>query len=220
MPQTLSPAWRQALGDDWEAIQERWLHTISNLTLSAYNSSYSNKPFAEKKTMKNGFLESGIRLNHYIAQFDKWGEEELELRKAKLSEMALNIWAYPETSFVPVQREDDVVSLSEDNGVATNRDIQYFIFREERQDVATWAEMMWEMANILFSMNPTILYQEAASNKNVWFDTHPASKNYRKLAEGLYYCPTSSSTWNKMSILKNLFRLYQIDEDDLSFGRR
>ena len=218
MPQTLSPAWRLALGDEWEAIQERWLHTISNLTLSAYNSNYSNKPFAEKKTMKNGFLESGIRLNHYIAQFDKWGEEELELRKTKLSEMALEIWAYPETFFVPVQREDDVVSLSEDNGVATNREIQYFIFREERQDVNNWAEMMWEMANKLFAMNPAILYQEASNKKNVWFDTYPASKNYRKLADGLYYCPTSSSTWNKMSILKNLFRLYQIDEDDLSFG--
>ncbi len=218
MPQTLSPVWRQALGDDWEAIQERWLHTISNLTLSAYNSSYSNKPFSEKKTMKHGFLESGVRLNHYIAQFDKWGEEELELRKAKLTEMALEIWAYPETTFVPARKEDDVVSLSEDNSVATYRDIQYFIFREERQDVSTWAEMMWEMANKLFAINPAILYQEASSKKNVWFETYPASKNYRKLAEGLYYCPTSSSTWNKMSILKNLFRLYQIDEDDLSFG--
>ena len=43
MPQTLSSAWRQSLGENWEAIQERWLHTISNLTLSGYNSNYSNK---------------------------------------------------------------------------------------------------------------------------------------------------------------------------------
>lgn len=132
--------------------------------------------------------------------------------------MALEIWEYPITSFVPEQKEDDIVSLSEDNGVATNRDIQYFIFREERQDVSTWSDMMWEMANKFLAMNPAILYQEAAGNKNVWFATTAVSKNYRKLADGLYYCPTSSSTWNKMSILKNLFRLYGIDEDDLSFG--
>ena len=67
-------------------------------------------------------------------------------------------------------------------------------------------------------MNPAILYQEAVESKNVWFATTAVSKNYRKLADGLYYCPTSSSTWNKMSILKNLFKLYGIDEDDLSFG--
>lgn len=218
MPQTLTTAWKQALGEDWEAIQEKWLHTISNLTLTGYNSNYSNKTFQEKKTMKNGFIDSGIRLNHFVAQFDKWDEEELGLRKAKLSEMALEIWEYPVTSFVPEQKEDDIVSLSEDNGIATNRDIQYFIFREERQDVSTWSDMMWEMANKFLAMNPAILYQEAAGNKNVWFATTAVSKNYRKLAEGLYYCPTSSSTWNKMSILKNLFRLYGIDEDDLSFG--
>ena len=217
MPQTLSPAWKQALGENWEEIQERWLHTISNLTLSAYNSNYSNRPFEEKKTMKNGFLESGIRLNHYIAQFEKWGEEELEQRKAKLSGMALEIWAYPTTTFVPVQQEDEVVSLSEDNGVATNRDIQYFVFREERQDVTTWSDMMMEMMNRLFAINPAILYQEAFSKKNVWFDTTAVSKGYRKLAEGLYFCPTNS-TWTKMSILKNLFKQYGIEEEDLSFG--
>lgn len=218
MPQTLTTAWKQALGEDWEAIQERWLHTISNLTLTGYNSNYSNRTFQEKKSMKNGFLDSGIRLNHFVAQFEKWDEEELVLRKAKLSEMALEIWEYPVTAFVPEQKEDDIVSLSEDNGIATNRDIQYFIFRGERQDVTTWADMMWEMANKLLAINPAILYQEAAGNKNVWFATSAVSKNYRKLAEGLYYCPTSSSTWNKMSILKNLFRLYGIEEDDLSFG--
>lgn len=218
MPQTLTSAWKQALGGDWEAIHEKWLHTISNLTLTGYNSNYSNKTFQEKKTMRNGFIDSGIRMNHFVAQFDKWDEEELGLRKAKLSEMALENWAYPATSFVPEQKEDDIVSLSEDNGIATNRDIQYFIFREERQDVSTWSEMMWEMANKFLAINPAILYQEAADDKNVWFATTAVSKNYRKLADSLYYCPTSSSTWNKMSILKNLFLLYGIDEDDLSFG--
>lgn len=217
MPQTLSTAWKQALGENWEDIQERWLHTISNLTLTGYNSNYSNRPFEEKKTMKNGFLESRVYLNHYIAQFDKWGEEELEQRKAKLSEKALSIWAYPSTTFVPAQQEDDVVSLSEDNGVATYRDIQYFIFKEERQDVSLWSDMMMEMMNKLFIINPAILYQEAFNKKNVWFETTAASKNYRKIAEGLYFCP-ASSTWTKMSILKNLFKLYGIEEDELSFG--
>ena len=218
MPQTLSAAWKQALGDNWEEIHERWLHTIANLTLSAYNSNYSNKTFQEKKTMENGLLESGIRLNRYISQFDKWGEEELELRKAELSKKAKEIWEYPITTFTPKVKEDDVVSLSEDNGISTGRDIQYFIFREKRQEVSAWSDMMWEMAKKLLAINPAILYQEAVSSKNVWFETTPVSRNYRKLAEGLYYCPSSSSTWNKMAILKNLFKLYGIDEDELSFG--
>ena len=218
MPQTLNKGWKLALGDNWETIQDKWLHTISNLTLSAYNYNYSNKSFADKKSMENGFEQSGLRLNQYIAKFEKWGEEELEQRKEKLSEMALKIWAYPVTTFVPIQKEDDVVALYEDNDTCTGRKIQYFIFQGDKQDVNDWADMMWEMVSKLFVMNPAILYQEAKQEKNVWFDTKPVSKHYKKMAEGLYYCPSSSSTWTKMSIMKNLFRLYHLEEDELSFG--
>jgi uncharacterized protein with ParB-like and HNH nuclease domain len=217
MPQTLSPWWRQELGDKYETIHEKWLHTIANLTLTGYNSTYSNKSFPEKKTIENGFLQSGLRLNQYIAKFDKWTEEELEMRKKDLSDKALKIWTYPSTNFKPVKKEDDVVSLSEDNGVATGRKITSFLFKDTIYAVSDWAKMMWEMAKLLCEINPSLLYKEARSKKNVWFQTTPA-KHYQELATGLYFCPSHSSTWNKMAILKNLFKIYQIDEDELAFG--
>ena len=218
MPQTLTPAWKQALGDDYEAIHERWLHTISNLTLTGYNSKYSNRPFIEKKTMENGFIQSGLRLNQYIAHFDKWGEEELTLRKEALSKLALKVWSYPTTDFAPAQLDNEEILLSEDNATATSRNISYFIFMDEKQAVTTWSDMMWEMGKRLFNINPSILYQEALNPDNVWFSTQEQDRHFKKLAEGLYYCPSNSSTWNKFSILKRLFRLYQIEEDDLVFG--
>lgn len=218
MPQTLSNAWKQELGAEWETIQEKWLHTISNLTLTGYNIKYSNRPFAEKRDMENGFRQSGLRMNHYIAQFDKWTEDELEQRKQELSRLAKTIWSYPETKFQPEVIDDDIVNLSEDNGIATGRKLQYYIFQDEKEYVDEWSEMMWAVINKLFVINPVLLYEEAKSNRNVWFSTTAASKHYKKIAEGLYYCPSRSSTWNKMAILKNLFRLYQIDEDDLQFG--
>ena len=217
MPQTLSPWWRQELGDKYETIHEKWLHTIANLTLTGYNSTYSNKSFPEKKTIENGFLQSGLRLNQYVAKFDKWTEEELEMRKKDLSDKALKIWTYPSTNFKPVKKEDDVVSLSEDNGVATGRKITSFLFKDTIYAVSDWAKMMWEMAKLLCEINPSLLYKEARSKKNVWFQTTPA-KHYQELATGLYFCPSHSSTWNKMAILKNLFKIYQIDEDELAFG--
>ena len=217
MPQTLSPWWRQELGDKYETIHEKWLHTIANLTLTGYNSTYSNKSFPEKKTIENGFLQSGLRLNQYIAKFDQWTEKELEMRKKDLSDKALKIWTYPSTNFEPVKKEDDVVSLSEDNGVATGRKITSFLFKDTIYAVSDWAKMMWEMAKLLCEINPSLLYKEARSKKNVWFQTTPA-KHYQELAAGLYFCPSHSSTWNKMAILKNLFKIYQIDEDELAFG--
>lgn len=103
MPQHLTPAWVRALGDDYEEIHETWIHRIANLTLTAYNSKYSNSTFEEKKSMKNGFEDSGIRMNTYIAKKDKWTLTELEERSKYLMGRALEIWAAPTSKFKPAK---------------------------------------------------------------------------------------------------------------------
>ena len=32
----LSKEWRDSLGEEWRGVQERWLHTLGNLTLTGY----------------------------------------------------------------------------------------------------------------------------------------------------------------------------------------
>ena len=76
MPQHLTPAWIEELGEDYEQIHETWLHRIANLTLTAYNSNYSNNTFADKKNMKNGFIDSGIRMNTRKLDADSIGGEK------------------------------------------------------------------------------------------------------------------------------------------------
>lgn len=125
-------------------------------------------------------------------------------------------WEYPFTSFAPEIKEEDIVYLSEDNGVATGRKISYYEFRDEKTSVSDWVEMMWLMVKQLLEINPEILYQ--AASDNVWFSSKNEDKHYRKLADRLYFCPSQNNTWNKMALLKKLFKIYQIDEDELSFG--
>ena len=84
MPQHLTPVWQKELGEDYAIIHEEWLHRIANLTLTAYNSKYSNSSFTEKKTMENGFDDSGIRMNTWIAKKDKWTLSEIEERSQYL----------------------------------------------------------------------------------------------------------------------------------------
>jgi uncharacterized protein with ParB-like and HNH nuclease domain/predicted transport protein len=87
--------WQKELGEDWKAIQERYLHTIGNLTLTGYNSEYSDRPFSEKKTMKGGFLESPLKLNKIIAAQDKWNESAILDRANQISGEILEIWPSP-----------------------------------------------------------------------------------------------------------------------------
>lgn len=97
MPQNpdLSAKWQEELGPDWRAIQERWLHTIGNLTLTGYNSELSDHPFSHKLTIKGGFRESPLRLNQYLATIDRWNEEEIQKRAKMLVDIALKIWPAP-----------------------------------------------------------------------------------------------------------------------------
>ena len=93
--EALSDAWRTALGPEWARIQQTWLHTLGNLTLTGYNSAYSDKPFTEKRDMKGGFKESPLKLNAGLGQLDQWNEDTIKARAAKLAAMALSVWVAP-----------------------------------------------------------------------------------------------------------------------------
>ncbi len=54
MPQTLNDDWKRDLGQDHERIHTQYLHTIGNLTLTGYNSKYSNESFQKKKRYGEG----------------------------------------------------------------------------------------------------------------------------------------------------------------------
>ncbi|GAA7516010.1 DUF262 and DUF1524 domain-containing protein [Helicobacter pylori] len=95
MPQTLTPEWQRDLGENFQAIHEKYLHTIGNLTLTGYNSEYSNKPFKEKRDMENGFKQSSLKLNQSLKDLESFGEKEIEKRANDLADFALKIWTYP-----------------------------------------------------------------------------------------------------------------------------
>ena len=97
MPQNpnLSGAWKNALGSDWARIQEAWLHSIGNLTLTGYNSEYSDHPFIKKRDMDGGFKESPLKLNHGLGQLETWNEDEIVKRADRLSNLAINVWHSP-----------------------------------------------------------------------------------------------------------------------------
>ncbi|WRD06135.1 DUF262 and DUF1524 domain-containing protein [Helicobacter pylori] len=95
MPQTLTPKWEGDLGENFEAIHEKYLNTIGNLTLTGYNEKYSNNSFQEKRDMENGFKQSPLKLNQSLKDLESFGEKEIEKRANDLADWALKIWTYP-----------------------------------------------------------------------------------------------------------------------------
>ncbi|WP_231216213.1 DUF262 and DUF1524 domain-containing protein [Helicobacter pylori] len=101
MPQTLTEdtedteEWKRDLGENFKEIHDKYLHTIGNLTLTGYNSEYSNKSFKEKQSMEKGFKDSPLMLNQSLRDLESFGEEEIKKRANDLADLALKIWTYP-----------------------------------------------------------------------------------------------------------------------------
>lgn len=91
----LSKEWRDDLGSEWQEIHVKYLHTLGNLTLTGYNSEYSDRSFKEKRDMPGGFAESPLKLNKGLAAVDSWNEQAIKVRSNKLAEMAATIWKAP-----------------------------------------------------------------------------------------------------------------------------
>ncbi|GAA9145458.1 DUF262 and DUF1524 domain-containing protein [Helicobacter pylori] len=96
MPQKLTEEWKRDLGENFQEIHDKYLHTIGNLTLTGYNSEYGNKSFQEKRCMEGGFKHSPLRLNEGLRDLESsFGEEEIKKRANDLADLALKIWTYP-----------------------------------------------------------------------------------------------------------------------------
>ncbi len=91
----LSQAWQDALGPDWQRIQETWLHTLGNLTLTGYNAEYSDKPFIEKRDMEGGFKQSPLKVSEGLRALDTWDEQAIKDRAERLAARAANVWQSP-----------------------------------------------------------------------------------------------------------------------------
>ncbi|MFP6244667.1 DUF262 domain-containing protein [Helicobacter pylori] len=137
MPQTLTEKWKRDLGENFQAIHDKYLHTIGNLTLTGYNQEYSNNSFQEKRDMEKGFKQSPLRLNQSLKDLESFDEKEIEKRASDLADWALKIWTYPKLDAETLEkykqkgkREKKVYDLSSYKFSSDSREL-FDILREK-----------------------------------------------------------------------------------------
>ena len=124
MPQNknVSAEWRQELGTDWVRVHQDWLHTLGNLTLTGYNSEYSDRSFLKKRDMKGGFRESPITLNQDLRSVERWDEEAILARADRLAKLAAEVWGTPAGW---VEQEAEIASVGGSGGQYSIEDFPY-----------------------------------------------------------------------------------------------
>jgi uncharacterized protein with ParB-like and HNH nuclease domain len=130
----LSEQWRNKLGENWKEIQEKYLHTIGNLTLTEYNSELSDNSFLEKRDMEGGFAGSPIKLNRILGNLENWNEEEIIKRANSLAEKAIDVWKFPKVSQEILSKHSEI---DEDDEEDEEEDDQSVLQWNARFDMAS-----------------------------------------------------------------------------------
>ena len=94
LPQKLSDSWKQYLrGRNDSSTHEIYLHTLGNLTLTAYNSELSNADFDKKKEI---YEQSNFSYTRTLKDFPEWTSRQIQKRAQKLAAEAIKVWTLPE----------------------------------------------------------------------------------------------------------------------------
>ena len=221
MPQHLSPPWVSALGEDYEEIHETWLHRLGNLTLTAYNSKYSNNAFTDKRDMEKGFKQSGLRMNTWIAAKGQWTLAEMEERNEMMVSRALSIWPIPQTPYKPVEKQFDSYSLEDDVDLS-GRELVRFGYKNTEQPVDSWITMMEHVLKLLHADDKSVLTR-LAHTKNPedelddYVSDNPSDLRGALEIEPGIYLERNTSTNTKISMLRKFFKAYGQNPEELIF---
>lgn len=219
MPQTLTDDWRAELGSDFtDEDFTKWVHNIGNLTLTAYNSEYSNRKFSEKRDgipsipdMK-GFKDSCVALNKFVSEQEHWKMEQMEKRCAMIAEEACKIWPYPTTTFTPLIIEEEAIPIDADYKFK-GRYIKSYTFNGTTIQVDSWADAFTRIVKTLYEMDSSILYHLAHDPSEVYYLPEPA-KSTNPIAEGINLL-VGCDTNNKLRQIHRLLAMYKLESDDI-----
>ncbi|MGI9461647.1 MAG: DUF262 domain-containing protein [Alphaproteobacteria bacterium] len=93
--------WEKDFGKNEGDDHIEYCYKLGNMTLTGYNSEYSNNEFSEKKSCENGFDKSPLALNSFLKQCDKWTKQEIDKRTAELAEKLAKLIFPRESNYSP-----------------------------------------------------------------------------------------------------------------------
>lgn len=210
MPQTLTIEWKESLGDNWEVIHTKYKDTIGNLTLTAYNSDYSNLSFLSKKYMKDkGFNYSKLDLNKFLKDCNEWTEESIIARAETLYKLAEKIW------WIPVSKYN------------IKENTEWFYWDEDIDYRNTEISKIKFMSNEINTTNMTDAYKKIHTNlykhdsgiylskeNELWGKNKEDFRSDFEILTGVHIELNYSSTI-KMNNIKKLAKLYNLEPNDI-----
>jgi uncharacterized protein with ParB-like and HNH nuclease domain len=215
MPQTLNKAWREELGDKATQIHDEYLHTLANLTLTGYNSEYSNRPYAEKKSMTNGFDESPLSINKQFVDVELWNDKAMLNRQEWWIKKLQKVWPLPKTSFHPPVI-DTTISLLDDVDLTGTAPRMVHVMGDS-MPVTSWAQVLDVLVEHLYDGYDNFI-ATVQGDEFVSKFIGPDESSFASAAEihdTGYYIETGISTNRKQRLVESISQLFNLSRNDI-----
>ena len=221
MPQNknLSMSWQKMLGENWQSVHEKYLHTLGNLTLTGYNSELGDKPFEKKKEKLEETITHIAVLYSDVKDKSEWNSVNMEKRAKRLAEIILKLFPIeqPKTKIEFNDPHYKLYTLANPDD-ATYKTVNYFEFLGERVNVSSFAEMVRSIAQILYDMDNSIIDDMAKKHEPLPEWTTPAFsyeedgvRNPFKLRNCNIYISTGYSASACICFIRSLMKKYEFD---------
>lgn len=221
MPQNknLSMSWKKMLGENWQSVHEKYLHTLGNLTLTGYNSELGDKPFEKKKEKLEETITHIAVLYSDVKDKSEWNSVNMEKRAKRLAEIILKLFPIEQPK-IKIEFTDPhykLYTLANPDD-ATYKTVNYFEFLGERVNVSSFAEMVRSIAQILYDMDNSIIDDMAKKHEPLPEWTTPAFsyeedgvRNPFKLRNCNIYISTGYSASACIFFIRGLMKKYEFD---------
>ena len=226
----LSPVWKEMLGDNWADIQEKYIHTLGNLTLTGYNSELGDKPFAKKKEMLSNVDSKTVRLYSFVKKCDVWNEETINQRAEILAKDILDLFSIEKPSIVVSFDDPRYKEYSCDNpDDATYKVISYYVLQGERIKTTSFAVMLRDLINRLYQIDKKPIEEMARNNEAILSWSQNIMFSYEKnnvsgagylVSDSDIYQSSGFSASHIMCIVSALLDKYEIEHSEFSYSAR
>lgn len=212
--------WKKEIGESYDDIYRKYLHTLGNLTFTGYNSELGAKSFNEKKKII-GENSKANRLNKDVLERESWNEEAILTRAKNLSDILIERFSYVDIA-VEDGNDDSRFRILDDYDFTGSKP-SGFSFVGEFIKVNSWVDLLSKFIELGYDLDSDVLL--GLANKNYILDngrqiyiTHDERK-LRKAKEvgksGIYY-ETNLSANNIISFVKDLILNLKLDVEDFS----
>jgi uncharacterized protein with ParB-like and HNH nuclease domain len=168
MPQKLTKDWKTSLGQNWQDIHNKYLHTLGNLSLTGNNSKLSNNNFDDKQ--KIDFQNSKLKLNYILNDVKDWNEEKIIHRAKDLIKDALKIWFYPSTNYSKQEPDEIIFDLTSEDNFTNSKPIYLYLGEDEKGiSVSSWRDVLRNVCSFLYDYSPTQFNEIMNSKEFEWY---------------------------------------------------